>query len=82
MPAFAKGHKANFQTILAAASAGHLALLDCADAKTGKPVATIVAINREPSGQFGFVPLARMFDGNPFEELSPPNPDGGYLDNH
>lgn len=47
--------------------------LECKDAKSGQPVIAIVAVRRsaEP-GMAEFVPLAKMFDGNPYEELLPP----------
>jgi hypothetical protein len=80
MPQILPGHKANLNTIVAAAKAGHLALMDCADAATGKPVVVLCAVNRESNGDYGFVPLAKLFDGNPYNELQPPSPDGGYLE--
>jgi hypothetical protein len=73
------GYKTNFQTLLDAARNGDLALLDCQDKKTGLPVRVIVALNRESNGDVTFAPLAKLFDGNPYEELNPPNPDGGYF---
>jgi hypothetical protein len=78
MPALPKGHKANFDTLKRAFEAGHVALLDCRDKKTGKPVAVIVALQQEEDGEIGLVPFARLFDGNPYEELDPPDPKGGY----
>jgi len=72
-----KGIKANFRTLQSACKAGRLAVLDCQDAKTGESIPVIVALNGD--GQdCEFVPLARMFVGNPYEELKPPNPNGGY----
>lgn len=76
---FLNGYKPNFETLKRAALAGDLALMECQDAKTGKKVATIVAVNRTPDGQFEMAPLAKLFDGNPYEELNPPNPDGGFF---
>lgn len=72
-----KGIKANFKTLQSACKAGRLAVLDCQDAKTGKSVPVIVALNAHGK-EYEFVPLARMFVGNPYEELKPPNPEGGY----
>lgn len=71
-------HKHNFETLQRAGENGHLALLECADAATGEPVFTIVAVQTTPSLVIGgepdytFVPLARMFDGNPYEAVIPP----------
>lgn len=72
MPALPSDAKTNFNTLLRAAVAGHLALLDCSD-KDGAQVPTIVAINKV-DGSYEFVPLARMFTGNPYDELMPPAP--------
>ncbi len=78
MPAIEPGYRINFQTLQNACKAGSLALLDCRDKATGLPVRVIVAVNDEPDGGCSFVPLARMFDGNPYDELDPPDPAGGY----
>lgn len=67
-----KSHKANFDTLLAAAGNGDLALMECKNAKTGAPVVALCAVDRD-GGDFVFVPLAKLFDGNPYEELVPPN---------
>lgn len=69
-----KGDVTNFQNMVKAAKADRLALLECADIKTGAPVATIVFVNREKNGDFEFIPVARLFDSNPFEQLIPPDP--------
>jgi hypothetical protein len=72
-------YKANFDTLKKACRNGDLGLLEAQDAKTGKTVACICAIYRDEEGEYNMVPLAKMFDGNPYEELNPPNPDGGFL---
>lgn len=68
--ALSEGTKENFQTILDAAKHGQLALLECT--RDGKPVPIIVAVNREDNGDVSFVPFAQMFEGNPYEILTPP----------
>lgn len=73
-----KGHKSNLETLIRAAKAGRLALLDCQDKATGKPVVVLACISDAPQGEFDLVPFARMFDGNPYDELNPPVPSGGY----
>ena len=45
--------------------------MECTDAVTGKPVIAICAVNTV-NGEYEFSPLAKMFDGNPYEELNPP----------
>lgn len=73
--ALGKGDKDNFNNIIKAAKGGQLALIECTDAKTGKPVATLVFVNHEDDGGVSFVPVARLFDDNPYEQLIPPNID-------
>lgn len=73
-PAIDVGHRHNFDTLKKAEANGDLLLLSCLDKKTLKPVVVVAA--REPGedekGNIQIVPLAKMFDGNPFEELIPP----------
>lgn len=71
--AISKGYQANFQTLQRAEANGDLALLECKDAKSGQPVIAVVAVRPGAKpGMVEFVPLAKMFDGNPYEELLPP----------
>jgi hypothetical protein len=69
--AIQKGDKKNFETILNAAKNGDLALLECQDAGSGEARSVICAVNRNGEG-FEFVPLARLFAGNPYDEVTPP----------
>lgn len=62
----------NFATLQRAQDNGDLALVECTDVKTGRPVYTICAMQPEGDG-YMMVPLAKMFDGNPYEELEPPS---------
>jgi hypothetical protein len=78
MPALSAGHKANFETLRAAVNNGHAALVDCQLRESGQPVAVICAVNIDE--QYEFVPLAMLFDGNPYELLAPPDSGGGYAD--
>jgi hypothetical protein len=70
-------HKPNFETLQHAFANGDIALMEYQLKTTGEAVAVIVAVNRD-GDEFGFVPFAMMFDGNPYELLNPPNPDGGF----
>ena len=72
------GHRTNFETLERAFRDGRVCLLDCQDRASGDSVAVICAVNPEDDGQTAFVPFARLFEGNPYEELCPPDPDGGY----
>jgi hypothetical protein len=71
------GDKANFETLERASAAGDLALVECTDIKTGAYVAVLCAMQREPDGGFTMIPLARMFAGDPFEEVIGPGPGDG-----
>jgi hypothetical protein len=73
-----KGHKLNFETLKDATRAERVALVECKDKKTGEIVFVVCAVNREEDGTFSFVPLAKLFNGSPYDELCPPNPDGGF----
>jgi hypothetical protein len=66
-----KGYRANFETLKKAFKNKAVALMECTDAVTGKPVIAICAVNTV-NGEYEFSPLAKMFDGNPYEELNPP----------
>lgn len=70
--AISDGYKSNFETLLAAAQEGDLTLLECVDRKTGVPVTTICAVEKLPGEQFRFVPLAKLFSGDPYKELMAP----------
>jgi hypothetical protein len=69
--AIPEGHKQNFQTILDATHHNDLTLMECTDKATGQTVYTVCAVYIEDN-QYVFVPLAKMFDGDPYEELNPP----------
>lgn len=69
--AIANGYKANFETLQRAIKDGAALLMECYDATTGKPVIAICAANFDGK-EYQMVPLAKMFDGNPYEELIPP----------
>jgi len=66
-----KGHKNNFETLKQAVANGDLALMECQSSATGKPVMVLCAVNRSRD-EFEFVPVAKLFDGNPYDEVIPP----------
>ena len=76
--ALAKGYIKNFETLKRAFLMGEAALIDCQQTDTGKTVAVICAVNKLPDGSFEFVPFATMFSDDPYREVNPPNPDGGF----
>jgi hypothetical protein len=74
--------RANFNTMLRAAASGHLALLECLDAKTRNPRYVIVAINRS-GDECEFVPFGHLVsDQNPYDAYLPPDPenDEGFIE--
>lgn len=72
------GDKQNFDTLRRAMLAGDAALLECQLVTTGCPVAVICAANRLAGDGAEFVPLAMLFNDNPYRAVNPPNPDGGF----
>ena len=67
----AEGHKANFQTLCRAISNGDVVLMECTDSDFGNPVVVVCAVERD-GDTFEMKPLAKLFNGNPYEELIPP----------
>lgn len=66
-----KGAKANFTTIQKAVKAGDVALLECTDKHTGELINVLCAVNFQ-GGEYHMVPLAKLFTGNPYDEVLPP----------
>lgn len=66
--------RTNFQTLLRAAADGSLALIECADAKTGAVRYVICAVGRD-SADHVFTPFGHLADGNPYDAYLPPDPD-------
>lgn len=70
--------KRNFETLQRALLAEDAALMECQLAETGEPMAVICAANRLADGAVEFVPLAMMFQANPYKTVNPPSPEGGF----
>ncbi len=66
-----KPYRENFDTLSRAFDEIDACLLECNDLATGKPAYVICAVSRRGQ-EFELVPFARLFDGNPYEQLSPP----------
>jgi len=64
--------RANFQTLLRAAADDALALMECADAKTGEPRYVVCAVGRDGT-DFIFTPFGHLADGNPYDAYLPPS---------
>jgi hypothetical protein len=73
------GHRTTFDTLREAFLAGDAALMQCKVTATAKAVAVLCAANRLVDGGVEFVPFAMLFNGNPYEMVNPPNPDGGFF---
>ncbi|MGQ9370686.1 DUF6117 family protein [Azospirillum sp. ST 5-10] len=68
--------KANFDTLLRAAAAGDLALVEGSDARTGETRFILCAVARS-GGDFVLTPFGHLADGNPYEAYVPPSDPGG-----
>lgn len=64
--------KHNLQTIERAARQGRLSVLRVQERSTGKYVTILTAISDTDTKELDIVPLARLFDGNPYDEFIPP----------
>jgi hypothetical protein len=69
--AIAKGHGMNLDTLTRAFQQGSVCLMECTDKVTKQPVVVLCAMQRI-GNEYEMVPFAKMFDGNPYEELDPP----------
>lgn len=63
-------YRDNFDTLHQAFDAGDACLLQCRERVTGKPAYVICAVNQR-GGEVELLPFAQLFDGNPYEFLSP-----------
>lgn len=61
----------NFQILLRAAEAGHLALMECTDATTGDIRYVICAVGRD-NGDYVMTPFGHLAEGNPYDAYVPP----------
>jgi Family of unknown function (DUF6117) len=64
--------RTNFRTLLRAAEAGHLALMECNDAVTGEVRFVICAVGRD-KGDYVFTPFGHLACGNPYDLYVPPS---------
>ena len=71
VPPLTEEQKETFEHLINNAKADKLLLVSCVEKATGKPVAVIASF-RLVDGEFQVTPLVKMFDGDPYEEVSPP----------
>jgi hypothetical protein len=62
---------ANFRTMMRAAEAGALSLMECTDAVTGAPRYVLCAVSLQ-GGDYVMTPFGHLHDGNPYEAYIPP----------
>lgn len=65
-------YRDNFTTLLRAVSNGDACLMECHERQTGQPAYVICAVSRI-GPEYLFTPFARLFDGNPYDLLTPPS---------
>lgn len=75
---FVDGFRANFNELDRAFRNGHVALVECRNAKAKRKLAVICALGHTGE-EIDMVPFATMIEGNPYEKIEPPNPEGGFL---
>ncbi len=63
--------RANFLTLLRAAEDNNLALMECADVKTGETRYVICAVGRD-GVDYVFTPFGHLADGNTYDAYLPP----------
>lgn len=65
-----KSYKSNFETLQKAIKNGDACIVKVIENKTGELRVAVCAI--QPDGESGvmFVPLALLFDGNPYEDFT------------
>lgn len=68
--ALKKGDVANFDTLKKVFADENAALLECTD-HDGNYVAVICAVTRDGE-DYVLTPFAKMFAGNPYKEINPP----------
>ena len=68
--------KTNFETLLRAAAAGDLALVQGTDARTGETRFILCAVGRD-GGQVVLTPFGHLVDADPYELYHPPFDPGG-----
>jgi hypothetical protein len=71
-PKLARGHRANFKTLLRAAAQGDVALVSAIRRADQATVSLVCAMQHNSDGTITPVPFAEMVNGNPFELYEDP----------
>lgn len=72
-----QAHAQNLDTIVRAGKADQLMLMEVRVHGTDE-VRTALCAASFDGAEYTMTPFALMIDGNPFELLDPPNPEGGF----
>lgn len=75
IPDFAR---TNFETLLRAAQAGDLALMECLDVQTREPRYVLCAVGRD-DGEYLFTPFGHLAPNDPYEASLPPTEGGDFV---
>ncbi len=63
--------RVNFETLLKAAQAGDLALMECTEVTSGETRYVLCAVGRN-AGDYVMTPFGHLAPGNPYEAYIPP----------
>jgi hypothetical protein len=66
-------HQGTFKTIQRAFANGQVALMECRLRRSGEMVAVICGVYPLGREESVFIPLALLFDGNPYDTIEPPS---------
>ena len=67
--------RANFETLMKAAKAGDLALMECTEVASGETRYVLCAVGRgtdEDGGDYVMTPFGHLAPGNPYDAYIPP----------
>jgi hypothetical protein len=73
-----QGHEKNLETLQRAFDNGDAGLAEVRERATGKTRVALCTIHTIDNG-YQITPFALMIDGNPYEQLNPPHPDGEFF---
>lgn len=65
------GPRANFETLIKAAKAGDLALMECTEVASGETRYVLCAVGRD-GDNYVMTPFGHLAPGNPYEAYIPP----------
>ena len=76
--AIRSARRANFDTLLRAATDDPLALVECRDALTGEPRYVLCAVSQD-GGHVQITPFGHLHDGDPYLAYDPPSAEDGRV---